>query len=107
MCEAPILTLPEGVDDFVVYCDASIIGMGAMLMQRGHVIAYASRLLKPHEANYLTHDLELGGCGVHPQDLATLPLWGPLYHLHGPQEFEVPHGSANSEHEAASVVRHG
>ena len=60
LCEAPILTLPEGVEDFVVYCDASITGMGAVLMQRGHVVAYASRQLKPHEANYPTHDLELG-----------------------------------------------
>ena len=60
LCEAPILALPEGVEDFVVYCDASISGLGAVLMQRGHVIAYASRQLKPHEANYPTHDLELG-----------------------------------------------
>ena len=52
--------MPEGIEDFVVYCDASISGLGAVLMQRGHVIAYASRQLKPHEANYPTHDLELG-----------------------------------------------
>ena len=60
LCEAPILLLPEGLDDFAVYCDASISGLGAVLMQRGHVIAYASRQLKPHEANYPMHDLELG-----------------------------------------------
>nr|GEU42130.1 hypothetical protein [Tanacetum cinerariifolium] len=58
--EAPILDLPEENDDFVVYCDASIQGLGAVLMQREKVIAYASRLLKPHEENYTTHDLELG-----------------------------------------------
>lgn len=58
--EAPILALPEGMEDFVVYCDASILGLGAVLMQRCHVIAYVSRQLKPHEANYPTHDLELG-----------------------------------------------
>nr|GEU85220.1 putative reverse transcriptase domain-containing protein [Tanacetum cinerariifolium] len=58
--EASILALPEGNDDFVVYCDASIIGLGAVLMQREKVIAYASRKLKPHEENYTTHDLELG-----------------------------------------------
>ena len=40
LCEASILTLPEGVDDFVVYCDSSITDMGAVLMQRVHVIAY-------------------------------------------------------------------
>nr|GFA62212.1 putative reverse transcriptase domain-containing protein [Tanacetum cinerariifolium] len=60
LCKAPILALPEGNDDFVVYCDASIQGLGAVLMQREKVIAYASRQLKPHEENYTTHDLELG-----------------------------------------------
>nr|GEU95497.1 putative reverse transcriptase domain-containing protein [Tanacetum cinerariifolium] len=50
----------EGNDDFVIYCDASIQGLGAVLMQREKVIAYASRQLKPHEENYTTHDLELG-----------------------------------------------
>ncbi|GJT35030.1 putative reverse transcriptase domain-containing protein [Tanacetum coccineum] len=57
---APILALPEGSEDFVVYCDASHKGLGAMLMQREKVIAYASRQLKIHEKNYATHDLELG-----------------------------------------------
>ncbi|GKD53780.1 putative reverse transcriptase domain-containing protein [Tanacetum coccineum] len=60
LCEAPILALPEGNDDFVVYCDASLQGLGAVLMQKEKVIAYASRQLKPHEENYTTHDLELG-----------------------------------------------
>ncbi|GJZ82416.1 putative reverse transcriptase domain-containing protein [Tanacetum coccineum] len=46
--------------DFVVYCDASHQGLGAVLMQREKVIAYASRQLKPNEENYTTHDLELG-----------------------------------------------
>ncbi|GJY33490.1 putative reverse transcriptase domain-containing protein [Tanacetum coccineum] len=57
---APILALPEGSEDFVVYCDASHKGLGAVLMQREKVIAYASRQLKVHEKNYTTHDLELG-----------------------------------------------
>ena len=48
------------MDDFVVYCDASIQGLGCVLMQRDKVIAYASRQLKVHERNYMTHDLELG-----------------------------------------------
>nr|GFA21206.1 putative reverse transcriptase domain-containing protein [Tanacetum cinerariifolium] len=56
----PILALPEGSEDFVVYCDASHKGLGAVLMQREKVIAYASRQLKVHERNYTTHDLELG-----------------------------------------------
>ncbi|KAD3640206.1 hypothetical protein E3N88_29429 [Mikania micrantha] len=57
---APILSLPEGTEDFVVYCDASRMGLGCVLMQRKKVIAYASRQLKTHEKNYTTHDLELG-----------------------------------------------
>ncbi|GKA32612.1 reverse transcriptase domain-containing protein, partial [Tanacetum coccineum] len=60
LCDAPILTLPDGVEDFMVYCDASNQGLGCVLMQRGKVIAYASRQLKTHEKNYTTHDLELG-----------------------------------------------
>ncbi|GJS14142.1 putative reverse transcriptase domain-containing protein [Tanacetum coccineum] len=60
LCDAPILTLPDGVEDLVVYCDASNQGLGCVLMQRGKVIAYASRQLKIHEKNYTTHDLELG-----------------------------------------------
>ncbi|GJS34804.1 putative reverse transcriptase domain-containing protein [Tanacetum coccineum] len=60
LCDAPILALPEGADDFVVYCDASNQGFGCVLMQRNKVIAYASRQLKIHEKNYTTHDLELG-----------------------------------------------
>ncbi|GJS75326.1 putative reverse transcriptase domain-containing protein [Tanacetum coccineum] len=60
LCAAPILALPEASDDFVVYCDESIKGLGTVLMQRMKVIAYASRQLKVHEKNYTTHDLELG-----------------------------------------------
>ncbi|GKE33003.1 putative reverse transcriptase domain-containing protein, partial [Tanacetum coccineum] len=60
LCSAPILPLPEGSENFVVYCDASRKGLGAVLMQRDKVIAYASRQLKIHEKNYTTHDLELG-----------------------------------------------
>ncbi|GJY35111.1 putative reverse transcriptase domain-containing protein [Tanacetum coccineum] len=60
LCEAPILALPEGNDDFFICCDASHQGLGAVLMQREKVIAYASQQLKPNEENYTTHDLELG-----------------------------------------------
>ncbi|GKB31137.1 putative nucleotidyltransferase, ribonuclease H, partial [Tanacetum coccineum] len=59
LCNAPILSLPDGVEDFVVYCDASNQGLGCVLMQRDKVIAYASRQLKSYEKNYTTHDLEL------------------------------------------------
>ncbi|GJV71120.1 putative reverse transcriptase domain-containing protein [Tanacetum coccineum] len=57
---APLLSLPEGSEDFVVYCDASLKGFGAVLMQRKKVIVYASRQLRKNEENYTTHDLELG-----------------------------------------------
>ncbi|GJQ89038.1 putative reverse transcriptase domain-containing protein [Tanacetum coccineum] len=50
----------QGSEDFVAYCDASIKGLGVVLMQRDKVIAYTSRQLKIHEKNYTTHDLELG-----------------------------------------------
>nr|GFC25184.1 putative reverse transcriptase domain-containing protein [Tanacetum cinerariifolium] len=60
LCSAPILALPEGSENFVVYCDALHKGLGAVLMQKEKVIAYASRQLKVHEKNYTTHDLELG-----------------------------------------------
>nr|GEX28169.1 putative reverse transcriptase domain-containing protein [Tanacetum cinerariifolium] len=60
LCSALILVLPEGSKDFVAYCDASLKGYGAVLMQREKVIAYASRKLRTHEENYMTHDLELG-----------------------------------------------
>ncbi|GKE47791.1 putative reverse transcriptase domain-containing protein [Tanacetum coccineum] len=56
---ALILALPEGSEDFVVYCDASIKGLGAVLMQRMKVIAYASRQLKIHEKNYTTFALKI------------------------------------------------
>nr|GFB36744.1 retrotransposon protein, putative, Ty3-gypsy subclass [Tanacetum cinerariifolium] len=60
LCSAPILALPKGSENFMVYCDASHKGLGAVLMQREKVIAYASRQLKIHEENYMMHDLELG-----------------------------------------------
>ncbi|GKC39384.1 putative reverse transcriptase domain-containing protein [Tanacetum coccineum] len=60
LCSAQILALPEGSEDFIAYCNASIKGLGVVLMQREKVIAYASRQLKTHEKNFTTHDLELG-----------------------------------------------
>ncbi|GJT87183.1 putative reverse transcriptase domain-containing protein [Tanacetum coccineum] len=60
LCNAPILAPPDGPKDFVVYCNASGIGLGCVLMQRGKVIAYASRQSKIHEKNCTTHNLKLG-----------------------------------------------
>ncbi|XP_024990677.1 uncharacterized protein LOC112524966 [Cynara cardunculus var. scolymus] len=60
LCNAPILALPEGTENFVVYCDASRQGLGCILMQKDKVMAYASMQLKAHAKNYTTHDLDLG-----------------------------------------------
>nr|GEV74468.1 hypothetical protein [Tanacetum cinerariifolium] len=59
LCSAPILALLECSENFVVYCDASRKGLGAVLMQREKVIAYATCELKIHKKNYTNHDLEL------------------------------------------------
>nr|GEV55849.1 putative reverse transcriptase domain-containing protein [Tanacetum cinerariifolium] len=60
LCSAPTLALPKGLENFIVYCDASYKGLGVVRMQNEKVIAYASRQLKIHEKNYTTYDLELG-----------------------------------------------
>ncbi|GJS42359.1 reverse transcriptase domain-containing protein [Tanacetum coccineum] len=75
LCNAPILSLSDGVEDFVVYCDASYQGLGCVLMQRDKVIAYASRQLKSHEINYTTRDLELGA-GVFARKIWSHYLYG-------------------------------
>jgi len=56
---APMLVIPDLTKTFKVYCDASYMGMGCVLMQGKRPVAYASRQLKVHEKNYPTHDLEL------------------------------------------------
>ncbi|WVZ80938.1 hypothetical protein U9M48_028371 [Paspalum notatum var. saurae] len=69
LTSAPVLAQPDVTKPFDVYCDASGNGLGCVLMQEGRVIAYASRQLRKHEANYATHDLELAAV-VH-----TLKIW--------------------------------
>lgn len=59
LTSAPILTLPNSLDEFVIYYDTSQIGIDYVLMQHGKLITYASTLLKMHEQNYLNHDLKL------------------------------------------------
>ncbi|GKB68402.1 putative reverse transcriptase domain-containing protein [Tanacetum coccineum] len=51
LCSAPILVLPQGAENFIVYCDASHKGLGVVLMQNEKVISYASQQLKIHEKN--------------------------------------------------------
>ncbi|GJW55515.1 putative reverse transcriptase domain-containing protein, partial [Tanacetum coccineum] len=60
LCSAPILALPQGAENFIIYWDASHKGLGTVLIQNEKVIAYASRQLKNHEKKYTTHNLELG-----------------------------------------------
>ncbi|GJR61730.1 putative reverse transcriptase domain-containing protein [Tanacetum coccineum] len=70
----------EGSENIVVYCDASHIGLGAVLMQREKVIAYASRQLKVHEKNYNTHDLKHGAV------VFAVKMW--RYYLYGTKKGE-------------------
>ena len=77
---APILILPEPDKPFVVYCDASKLGLGGVLMQDGKVVAYASRQLRIHEKSYPTHDLELADV------VFVLKIW--RHYLYG-SRFEV------------------
>ncbi|GJX15743.1 putative reverse transcriptase domain-containing protein, partial [Tanacetum coccineum] len=78
LCSAPVLALPQGAENFIVYCDASHKGLGAVLMQSEKVIAYASRQLKIHEKNYTTHDLELGKANVVADALSRQEWIEPL-----------------------------
>ncbi|WMV13536.1 hypothetical protein MTR67_006921 [Solanum verrucosum] len=77
LTSVPVFTLPEGKDGFVVYCDASKIRQGCVLVQNGNVIAYASRKFKVHEKNYPTHDLELAAV------VFSLKIW--RHYLYGVQ----------------------
>ena len=80
LTSAPVLVLPSGSGNFVVCTDASAQGLGAVLMQNGKVVAYASRQLRPHEENYPTHDLELAAV------VFALKLW--RHYLYG-ETFEI------------------
>ena len=77
--EAPVLTQPTCGKEYVIYSDASLNGLGCVLMQEGKVVAYASRQLKPHEKNYPTHDLELAAI------VFVLKIW--RHYLYGEKCF--------------------
>ncbi|GJU98715.1 reverse transcriptase domain-containing protein [Tanacetum coccineum] len=74
LCSAPILALPEGSEDFIVYCDASIKGLGAVLMQREKVISYASRQLNIHESHKSKYSIHPGSEKMY-QDVKKLYWW--------------------------------
>ncbi|GJR37529.1 putative reverse transcriptase domain-containing protein [Tanacetum coccineum] len=96
LCNAPILALPDGPEDFVVYCDVSCQGLGCVLMQRGKVIAYASRQLKIHEKNYTTHDLELGAV------VFALKIW--RHYLYGMKSSSIKSMILAAQNEASEVA---
>lgn len=72
---APILIIPSSTKGFQIFSDASLKGLGCVLMQHGKVVAYASRQLKNYEKNYLMHDLELAAIVV------ALNIW--RHYLYG------------------------
>ena len=75
LTEAPVLTQPTCGKEYVIFSDASLNGLGCVIMQEGRVVAYASRQLKPHEKNYPTHDLELAAIVFVLKNLETLFVW--------------------------------
>ena len=70
LTEAPVLTQPTFGKEYVIFTDASLNGLGCVLLQEGKVVAYASRQLKPRENNYPVHDLELVAI------VFALKIWG-------------------------------
>ncbi|WVZ84400.1 hypothetical protein U9M48_031437 [Paspalum notatum var. saurae] len=95
---APVLAQPDVTKPFDVYCDAFGQGLGCVLMQEGRVIAYASRQLRKHEANYPTHDLELAAV-VHALKIWRHYLAGQhLSYLHRPQEPQIHLHTARIKH---------
>ena len=82
LTEAPVLTQPTYGKEYVIFSNASLNGLGCVLIQEGKVVAYASRQLNPHEKNYPTHDLELAAI------VFVLKIW--RHYLYGEKCFITP-----------------
>ncbi|KAA0052195.1 pol protein [Cucumis melo var. makuwa] len=93
----PVLPVPDDSGSFVIYSDASKKALGCVLMQQGKVVAYASRQLKNHEQNYLTHDLELAAV------VFALKIW--RHYLYGKANVVVDALSRKVSHSAALITR--
>ncbi|GKF45182.1 putative reverse transcriptase domain-containing protein, partial [Tanacetum coccineum] len=93
---APALALLDGPEDFMVYWDTSCQDLGCVLMQRGKVIAYASRQLKIHVKNYTTHDLELG------EVVFVLKIW--RHYLYETKSSSIKDRILAAQNEASEAV---
>ena len=82
LTEAPILTQPTYGKEYVIFSDASLNGLGCVLIQEGKVVAYASRQLNPHDKNYPTYDLELAAI------MFALKIW--RHYLYGEKCSSTP-----------------
>jgi hypothetical protein len=101
---APVLAQPDTSRPFDVYYDASGTGLGCVLMQDNHVIAYASRALRTHEQNYPTHDLELAAV-IHALKLCRYHLMGTKCNIYTDHKSKVHLYTGRLEHEAEMLVR--
>jgi hypothetical protein len=101
---ASVLAQPDIEKPFDVYCDASGIGLGCVLMQEGRVIVYASRQLRRHEEHYPSHDLELTAV-VHALKIWRHYLLGNICHIYRSQGFKVHFHTIGVKHETEKVAR--
>ncbi|XP_062110424.1 uncharacterized protein LOC133822186 [Humulus lupulus] len=100
LTNAPILTIPNSTDEFEIFCDTSKMGLGAVLMQEGRVVAYASRKLKDYEMNYPTHDLELAAV------VFALKIWRHYLYGKDDDKLDVPSSLVQTATIGSSKIGH-